>query len=1496
MIAAAAMLDETHKDLQVRPNDDNTYILGQICGHNVAIACLPSGVYGTTSATRVATQTQSTFKSIRFFLMVGIGGGAPSEKVDIRLGDVVVSKPTRDFGGVIQYDYGKTVTGGRFERTGLLNKPPTVLLTAISRLQSEHALKPSKIPSLLSEAVARNSRMRKRFAYCGEGQDLLFDFEYDHLDTETDCDSCDKRRVVTRSPRSSHDPVIHYGLIASGNQVLKHGPTRDNLTRDLGILCFEMEAAGLMDNFPCLVIRGICDYSDSHKNKQWQDYAAATAAAYGKELLSLVHKEQTVDTPPLGTMNALYSYREQPNREMVQYVGQEFDELLERISSYDYERDHQRLSRKRLAGTTDWFLHHPVFQAWFTEEKFSSLWCSGKIGSGKTMIATAIIDAAKYDLRRPTVFFYCENDHHAALNALSILSSFIKQLFSFLQQAAIPFSEDVSKQITKHFGHKRVTPDLEDLKDIFTLLYPCAPGTIYVVDGVDALDREQAKSILSLFRSLFLDSSPSEGSRILLFSRDQVPGYINIDTFMPGIHRISTSANVMQDIETYIEASITDKTMCRKITDDPMLAAEIPRKLLIESSEMFLWVYLQLEIIWDTCHTDAEIRSALASLPKGLEDTYSRCIERIDIKDRRVLKVLKWVSFASIPLHVDELREAVAFDSEDTAWNAEKIPGKGFVIGCCANLVVVDSTDNRVRFAHPSVKQYLEKSRNKIFLQGYPSTAHGVLECGELCVAYLSFSDFSLQLSTRRNETARVTVPPPILFAPRALPALFTKRFFQKPPRQKYFASVPIRGIRTSSTPDRKQYRFLDYAVANWASQTKQIPRSSAFWKKFEQLVMCFNETWNFHPWVPGGRSTCSHLHSLLGWAVKEQHLPLLSIVQAAGPDLQTVCNLPLVGESLPALHIAAKLGYKAIVEILLAFCKVNAPDLEQYTALHHASGAGHFEICQLLLSAKNINVNIRSKLQYTALSLAARSGHENVVLLLIEKQAEFEAKDSSSLILLAARNGHEAVVKILLEKGADLEAKEKAYQQTPLLSAAGNGHEAVVKILLENGADLEAKDKLYRTPLFYAAGNGHEAVVKILLENGADLEAKDELYQTSLLFAAGNGHKAVVKILLEKGADLEAKEKAYQQTPLLSAAGNGHEAVVKILLENGADLEAKDELYQTSLLFAAGNGHKAVVKILLEKGADLEAKEKAYQQTPLLSAAGNGHEAVVKILLENGADLEAKDELYRTSLLFAAGNGHEAVVKILLEKGADLEAKEKLYQKTPLLSAAGNGHEAVVKILLEKGADLEAKEKAWQQTPLFYAAGNGHEAVVKILLKNGADLEAKEKAYQQTPLFYAAGDGHEAVVKILLENGADLEAKDKLYRTPLSHAAGNGHEAVVKILLENGADLEAKDKIYRTLLSYAAGNGHKAVVKILLEKGADLEAEDKLYRTPLSHAAGNGHEAVTKILLEKGADLEVKDKSFQTPLFYAARQGYEAVVKILLEKGADLEAKDELH
>ena len=296
MAAAVGMLDERHRILPSRPQDNNNYEFGRIGGHNVVIACLPSGVTGTVSAARAATQMLSTFTELRFALMVGIGGGVPSEEHDIRLGDVVVSKPTGTFGGVIQYDFGKTVQEDKFVRTGSLNKPPELLLSAAANLEAKHMMENHVVAKHLSEMMRKYPTMATQFTCPGIQYDSLYKPEYDHPEGYATCSQCDASKLIYRKSRPSEDVVIHYGLIASGDQVMRHGRARDRLRRELDILCFEMEAAGLMDSFPCLVIRGICDYADSHKNKRWQPYAAATASAYAKELLSVIPTKLVIST------------------------------------------------------------------------------------------------------------------------------------------------------------------------------------------------------------------------------------------------------------------------------------------------------------------------------------------------------------------------------------------------------------------------------------------------------------------------------------------------------------------------------------------------------------------------------------------------------------------------------------------------------------------------------------------------------------------------------------------------------------------------------------------------------------------------------------------------------------------------------------------------------------------------------------------------------------------------------------------------------------------------------------------------------------------------------------------------------------------------------------------------------------------------------------------------------------------------------------------------
>ncbi|KAM0369148.1 hypothetical protein ACHAPY_011168 [Fusarium culmorum] len=290
-VAARAFFDEKHDQLEtIADNDNNNYALGRIGKHNVVMAVLPKSEYGMTSAATVARDMLRSFLNIRFGLMVGIGGGAPSAKHDIRLGDVIVSTRGSGKGGVFQYDYGKAIQEHAFVTTGSLNQPPQLLLIALSGLEAEYELEGHQLNAHVDRALEQWPRLRQKYSRPPSDSDRLYRSDIVHPDSSDGCaDVCsnDPACLVDRKERGEQedDPAIHYGLIASANQLMKDAFARDKLAASMDVLCFEMEAAGLMNHFPCLVIRGICDYSDSHKNKEWQGFAAMIAAAYAKDLL-----------------------------------------------------------------------------------------------------------------------------------------------------------------------------------------------------------------------------------------------------------------------------------------------------------------------------------------------------------------------------------------------------------------------------------------------------------------------------------------------------------------------------------------------------------------------------------------------------------------------------------------------------------------------------------------------------------------------------------------------------------------------------------------------------------------------------------------------------------------------------------------------------------------------------------------------------------------------------------------------------------------------------------------------------------------------------------------------------------------------------------------------------------------------------------------------------------------------------------------------------------
>ncbi|KAJ5093448.1 hypothetical protein N7456_009309 [Penicillium angulare] len=314
-VAARAFLDdEQDPPAYLAHHNKNDYTLGRIGRHNVVVSVLPMGSYGTSSATRVAEDMLHSFPNIQIGLMVGIGGGAPSPGHDIRLGDVVVSVPVNGRGGVIQYDFGKTIQGQKFQPTGFLNQPPAILRASANGLRAKYESDGHQLEKAINEVLERKPKLRRNYKRPDPESDRLYKSHIIHRQPEGNKHSAtcavtcgNNADIVSRLPRSEDEdnPAIHYGLIASANQLMKDAIVRDKLAIENGVLCFEMEAAGLLDNFPCLVIRGICDYSDSHKNKAWQGYAAMVAAAYAKDILYRIISRQLNDQGILANISSL---------------------------------------------------------------------------------------------------------------------------------------------------------------------------------------------------------------------------------------------------------------------------------------------------------------------------------------------------------------------------------------------------------------------------------------------------------------------------------------------------------------------------------------------------------------------------------------------------------------------------------------------------------------------------------------------------------------------------------------------------------------------------------------------------------------------------------------------------------------------------------------------------------------------------------------------------------------------------------------------------------------------------------------------------------------------------------------------------------------------------------------------------------------------------------------------------------------------------------------
>ncbi|KAL6874747.1 natch and ankyrin domain protein [Trichoderma novae-zelandiae] len=688
--AAKATLDRVHDGNLQSLNDGNNYVLGSLHGHNVVLAYPESGVYGEASVAGVATQLHASFTALRFTLMVGIAGGVPETKEDVRLGDVVVSKSTAGWPGVVECDVngGRAEDGDRLVRGRAPDQPSPLLLAAMGKAETAAIFDESQMAQYVSEIVQKDP---VTFAHPGPGQDVLFEPDYHHATMGSDedgCNHCDPDRIRPRQPRETQEPIAHYGLIASGHALIRHGATRDKLAHKHGALCLETEASGLKDAAKYLIIRGICDYADSHSSKLWHAYAAAAAAAYAKEVLSFI------PTVPRTTPLAQNTYVE---------AAPVLDALLLTRPEVD-RKSLITLKGRRVDGTCEWLIQHPSYRGWLADASRPLLWISGGPGKGKTMLAIYITEVLQPTLaadKDVLLYYFCSNRDKNRNTALTIMRGIIHQWIDRQPHLA----QHVKNSFEGTETTKYTVSSFVSLWRVFlTLLRQSTSSQVVcVLDGLDECERESLTQLLDAVGNHLSNSREKATPRLklILLSRPQ-PAILEKSLSQYEQIRLDASGTeVSRDIERYIFAKVAELASEQNLS--PEMVAQVQRALSAGADDTFLWVGFVANELQG--RSWGQIKEILHRVPKGLGGVYQRLLQQIDDKEALV-PIIRWVVLAARPLTVDELTVATGIQASGNLPATEVTKNR---LRLCGLLVKIEG--DVVNLVHESAKDFFQSDQ-----------------------------------------------------------------------------------------------------------------------------------------------------------------------------------------------------------------------------------------------------------------------------------------------------------------------------------------------------------------------------------------------------------------------------------------------------------------------------------------------------------------------------------------------------------------------------------------------------------------------------------------------------------------------------------------------------------------------------------------------------------------------------------------------------------------
>ncbi|PGG97954.1 hypothetical protein GX51_07067 [Blastomyces parvus] len=1098
-IAASVMFDEKHDPVSTDRGDSNVYQLGSINKHNVVMF----GLYdtGNNAAATAVTQMKRTFPNIEYGLLVGIGGGVPTttDNGAIRLGDVVVSKPVNGHGGAVQYDRGKAELG-EFRCTSYLSRPPTALLNAAHSLAVQRATQFHDPIHRDIENIKSKYPGLRHFHHPGRNRDYLFQANYSHLEKGRSCDECgcDPSNLVQRPQCDNSDTNfvrVHRGTIATGERVIKNATLRDQLAQQHGVLCFEMEAAGVLTDCHFLVIRGISDYCDSHKSNEWHGYAAAVAAAYARQLFFHMPVFKTYN--PMNTNDLDQHQIESVSNDTITKIvnSLKFDEVGDRQMSI--ETAHPKTCR--------WFLETPKYRNWLGSSSNSAhdgfLWIKGKPGAGKSTLMKFIVEHAM-EMQNIIVISFFFHARGVALEkiAVGMYRSLLFQLFTNLPKLqTILCSPKYQTWETKDNFEWKV----ELLKDLFrdAVKFLGESSVMCFIDALDECDELEARKIVMFVHGLAEKSAVEQNGnfRVLFASRHypniSSPGRVELQLDHQGGHA--------DDIIKYIasELRIGGGNTAYAIRD------EIQRK----ASGVFMWVVIvvkTLNLEHDGGCSPRRLRDKLLAIPDDLHQLFRDILTMDKNNSEEFLLCMQWLLFANRPLTPRELYLAIL---SGTNLNSEDLLEEGhtsietimkYLLKSSRGLAEkTKSAEPTMQFMHQSVRDFLLGKDGLDLLSPALKTnmlgqSHERLK--HCCLDYIE--SVTISPDVRRRDTLSMDEAFPFLFyatrntlyhaevAERA--GVSQAQFIANISGDKWYDPCStstsldkislLRVLAIDNLPNLIKIHPSNLSYADEEAGTRDSPLSIALDNGSYTAVLAFMEVQAQA--LPENPRLQSLFRTLCGQRFSAPYIRhdyyrgTYLLARAAQYCPPTFLDFLLEtgrwmleyrdekGQTL--LSRVVSLGVKpVVVRLLLEKYKVdvNSQDEKGLTPLAHAAGrAGYERVVDLLLQSPTINPNIASHRGCTPL------GHAIITL--------------SNTV---------PIVKRLLESPRVDPDWRDNFGQTPLSYAARFGRCDIVQLLLSTGkVDVDVKDYLDQTPLSHALLGKKNEIIQLLLSTGkVDIE-----------------------------------------------------------------------------------------------------------------------------------------------------------------------------------------------------------------------------------------------------------------------------------------------------------------------------------------------------------------------------------------------------------------------